>query len=89
MIFKPDPFSFDVFSDFQPWRSSKSFSEYHLGYSEVPISHESGLLLIGASAFAVLIIALISESVDYLVVFFRFYLFYSLLHQTTPEKRHV
>ena len=40
MISEPDTFSFNVFFDFQLWRSPKSFSEYHLEYSEVPTSHE-------------------------------------------------
>ena len=88
MISEYDAFSFDVFSDFQLWRSPKSFFEYHLGYSEVPASHELAILLIGASAFSVPI--LISVSVVYSVVFLRFYFFfYPLLHQTTPDKRYI
>ena len=51
-------------------------------HAEVPASYESGLLLIGASAFSVPILAFLSVSVVYLVVFLRFYPFYSLLHQT-------
>ena len=74
MISEPDAFSFDVFSNFLLWRSPKSFFEYHLGYSEVRASHESGLLLIGASAFSVPILLFSSLSVIYSVVFLRFYL---------------
>ena len=36
MLSEPDAFSFDVFSDFQLWRSLKYFFKYHLGYFEIP-----------------------------------------------------
>ena len=78
MLSEPDAFSFNVFSNFQLWKSPKFFFEYHLGYSEVPASHESGRLLIGASAFSVPILAFLSVSVVYSVVFLRFYLFLSV-----------
>ena len=89
MISEPDAFSFDAFSDFQLWRSPKSFFEYHLGYTEVPASHESGLLLIGASGLSVPILTFLSVTVVYSVDFRRFYLFYPLQHQTIPDKRHI
>ena len=74
MISEPGAFSFDVFSDFQFWRSTNSFFEYHLEYFEVPPSHESGHILIGASAFYVLTLEFHSIFVIYLVVFLLFYL---------------
>ena len=74
-----------VFSLIFTWRSPKSFFEYHLGYSEVPSSRELGLLLISPSAFSVPILTLLSVSVSYSVIFLQFYLFYALLHQTTPD----
>ena len=77
------------FSGFQLWRSPKFFFEYHLGYSEIPASHESGLLLISASVFSVPILTFLSVSVIYSAVFLRFYLFYLLLHKTNPDKRHI
>ena len=89
MISELDAFSFDVFYYFQLWRSPESFFEYDLRYSEVPPSHELGLLLISASAFSVLILTFPSVSVIYSIVFLRFYLFYALLHLTTPDKRHI
>ena len=89
MISELDAFSFEVFSDFQLWRSPKSFFEYHFGYSEVPTSHELGLLLIGASAFSIPILTFLSVTVVYSVVFLRFYLFYALMHQTALDKRHI
>ena len=88
MISEPGAFSFDVFSDFQFWRSTNSFFEYHLEYFEVPTSHESGHILIGALAFSVLTLEFHSIFVIYLVLFLLFYLFNALLHETSPKKRH-
>ena len=88
MISEPGAFSFDVFSDFQLWKSTNSFFEYHLEYFEVPNSHESGNILIGASAFPVPTLNFHSIFVIYLVLFLLFYLFNALLHEISPNKRH-
>ena len=87
MLAEPDAFSFYVFSNFQPRRSPKSFFECHLGYSEVPASHKSGLLLIGASAFSVPI--LIFLSVLSSIRLFSFGFIFFMRYNTKPLQANV
>ena len=82
MISNSDAFSFDIFFDFQLWRSHKSFFEYHLEYSEILTSHELGLLLIGTSALSVLILTFPSVSVVYSVVFLLFLNIFTVLNHS-------
>ena len=75
-------FFFGCFLWFSALEITRLLFWYHIGYSEVLASHESGLLLIGASAFSVPILTFLSVSVVYSG---RFPLVLSFFSVTAPN----